>query len=81
MSNLLIFVFFALFDAGMVGICGLCCSGKENYSEGKILGIHVPPEAVEDEEVRTLTEAYRSGFRRFQRLNLVLGSWSLLFLF
>lgn len=73
MANLLIFVFFALFDAGMVGICGLCCSGKEKYSEGKILGIHVPPEAVEDEEVRTLTEAYRSGFRRFQRLNLVLG--------
>lgn len=38
-----------------------------------ILGIHVPPEAVENDEVRALTENYRTGFRRFQRINLAAG--------
>ena len=73
MMNLIIFIFFALLDAGIVGLCGLCYSGREKYHEGMILGIHVPPEAEEDEEVRALTGNYRIGFRRFQRLNLATG--------
>ena len=73
MMNLIIFIFFALLDAGIVGLCGLCYSERENYREGMILGIHVPPEAVENDEVRALTESYRTGFRRFQRINLAAG--------
>ena len=73
MMNLIIFIFFALLDAGIVGLCGLCYSGREKYREGMILGIHVPPEAVENDEVRALTENYRTGFRRFQRINLAAG--------
>ena len=29
MMNLIIFIFFALLDAGIVGLCGLCYSGRE----------------------------------------------------
>ena len=39
MMNLIIFIFFALLDAGIVGLCGLCYSGREKYHEGMILGI------------------------------------------
>ena len=73
MSELIVFFLFVLVDAGVVGLSGLCYSGREKYREGMILGIHVPPEAVENEEVRALTENYRTGFDRFQRLNLAAG--------
>ena len=73
MSELIVFFLFVLVDAGVVGLSGLCYSGREKYREGMILGIHVPPEAVENEEVRALTENYRTGFGRFQRLNLAAG--------
>ena len=73
MSELIVFFFFSLLNAGIVGLCGLCYSGRETYREGMILGIHVPPEAAEDKEVRTLTESCRTGFARFQRLNLAAG--------
>lgn len=73
MMNLILFILFSLLDAGIVGLCGLCYSGRETYREGMILGIHVPPEAVKNDEVRALTENYRTGFRRFQRLNLAAG--------
>lgn len=73
MMNLILFFCFALLDAGIVGLCGLCYSGREKYREGMILGIHVPPEAAEKDEIRDLTNNYRIGSRRFQRLNLAAG--------
>ena len=73
MINTVIFIFFALLDLSMVGLCSYCYSGKEKYSEGMILGVHVPSNAEEDEAVSSLTQKYRNGFRRSQRLNLAAG--------
>ena len=73
MINTVIFIFFALLDLSMVGLCSYCYSGKEKYSEGMILGVHVPSNAEEDEAVSSLTQKYRNGFRRSKRLNLAAG--------
>lgn len=73
MINTVMFIFFALLDLSMVGLCSYCYSGKEKYSEGMILGVHVPSNAEEDEAVSSLTQKYRNGFRRSQRLNLAAG--------
>ena len=49
MINTAIFIFFVLLDASMVGLCSYSCSGREKYREGMIFGVHVPPNAKEDE--------------------------------
>ena len=73
MFNTVIFIFFSLLDLSMVGLCSYCYSGKEKYREGMILGVHVPPNAEEDEAAAPLIQKYRNGFRRSQRLNLAAG--------
>lgn len=73
MINTVIFIFFALLDLSMVGLCSYCYSGKEKYRERMILGVHVPPKAEKDEAAASLIQKYRNGFRRSQRLNLATG--------
>ena len=73
MINTVIFIFFALLDLSMVGLCSYCYSGKEKYRERMILGVHVPPNAEKDEAAASLIQKYRNGFRRSQRLNLAAG--------
>lgn len=73
MINTAVFIFFSLLDLSMVGLCSYCYSGKEKYREGMILGVHVPPNAEEDEAAAPLIQKYRNGFRRSQRLNLAAG--------
>ena len=62
MINTVIFIFFALLDLSMVGLCSYCYSGKEKYSEGMILGVHVPANAEEDERFSEIP-APESGCR------------------
>lgn len=73
MFNLMIFIFFALLDASMAGLCSYFYSGKEKYAEGMILGVHVPPDAGTDEAVMSLTAKYKTGFQRSRNLNLAAG--------
>ena len=57
MINTVIFIFFALLDLSMVGLCSYCYSGKEKYRERMILGVHVPPNA---ERMKLLRRSYRN---------------------
>ncbi len=70
MITAVMFVIFLLIGVSIVGICAYCYSGKEEYQEGMILGVHVPEEAAADEEVRTLTRSHKKKLKRFQLLNL-----------
>lgn len=65
------FIFFLFLNISMIGLCGYCYSGKEQWQEGMILGIHVPREAQDHPEVQALAQKHRQLFRRFQWLNLL----------
>lgn len=69
--DIIYFIFFLFLDISMIGLCGYCYSGKEQWQEGMILGIHVPREAQDHPEVQALTQKHRQLFRRFQWLNLL----------
>lgn len=73
MINTAVFIFFVLLDASMVGLCSYSCSGKEKYREGMIFGVHVPPNAEEDETAASLMQKYRNDFRISRNLNLAAG--------
>ena len=73
MINTAIFIFFALLDASMVGLCSYSCSGREKYREGMIFGVHVPPNVEEDETAASLMRKYKGGFRISRNLNLAAG--------
>lgn len=46
---------------------------KERYNRGMILGVHVPEEAKDEEEIRTLCGNFRRRENLFQWLNLAAG--------
>ena len=71
MMAVICFIFFLFLDVSMIGLCAYCYSGKENWQEGMILGIHVPREAQQDPQVQALAAKHRKMFRRFQWLNLL----------
>lgn len=71
MMKLICFFFFLFLDISMIGLCAYCYSGKEQWQEGMILGIHVPREAQEHPEVQALAGKHRKLFRRFQWINLM----------
>ena len=73
MINAVIFIMFLFITILTVGLCSFIYSGKGNYSEGMILGIHVPADAAQAPDVKALTDRYKKSFRRFQRLNLAAG--------
>lgn len=73
MISAVIFIMFIFITILTVGLCSFIYSGKENYSEGMILGIHVPADAAQAPDVKSLTGRYKKSLGRFQWLNLAVG--------
>ena len=71
--SIVLFIIFLLADLFMEAIFIFVYSGKETYKEGMILAVHVPPEAADDDEVKTLTSSYKKNFKRFHLWNLLAG--------
>lgn len=72
--SVVMFIIFLLTDIGMVGIFAFIYSGKEQYSEGMILGVHIPKTEINHEEVQGLGEKYKKSLKKFNCWNLILGT-------
>lgn len=70
---MLVFVIFLFCDLLMAGVFFAVYGRKPVYEEGMLLGVHLPREAAQGEEVTALTTAYRRRTRRFYLVNLLLG--------
>lgn len=68
-----VFFIFLFVDILTVVIFMAVYGGKKNYSEGMLLGVHIPPYAVEEPEVKTFIEAYQKKSKRFYIVNLLLS--------
>ena len=77
MISAVVFIMFIFITILTVGLCSFIYSGKENYSEGMILGIHVPADAAQAPDVKSLTGRYKKSLGRFQWLNLAWNLWAL----
>lgn len=71
---------FLISDLIVIGVFAGIYGGKYKYKEGMILGVHVPSYAVDDPDVRVLTEKYRKQSKRIYIWNLAL-SLGIMFLY
>lgn len=71
--NLAMFFIFLLTDVSIVGIFMFIYAGKEKYSEGMVLGVHIPESEQDHPEVQELGKKYKSSFRKFSFWNFILG--------
>lgn len=71
--GIVMFIIFLLTDLSMVGIFAFVYSGKEQYNEGMILGVHIPETEINHEEVQNLGIKYKRSFKKFNFWNLIMG--------
>ncbi len=72
-TGIIIAVVFLFVDIMVVGISMVIYSGKTEYSDGMILGVHVPAAASSDPEVCALCGKYKKTIKVFNRLNMLAG--------
>ena len=68
------FVLFAMIDLVIVGIFYAVYGTKRKYSEGMLLGVHLPQSAAESEEVTAFMERYRRNTKIFYAVNVVIST-------
>lgn len=68
------FVLFAVIDLVIVGIFYAVYETKRKYSEGMLLGVHLPQSAAESEEVTAFMERYRRNTKIFYAVNVVIST-------
>ena len=72
--NIVMFIIFLMTDLSMVGIFAFIYSGKEQYKEGMILGVHIPKAEIDNEDVQNQVKKYKTNLKRFNLWNLLLGT-------
>ncbi|MDO4307056.1 MAG: hypothetical protein Q4C77_09480 [Eubacteriales bacterium] len=71
--GIVMFVIFLLTDLFTVLICKYAYAKRDQYAEGMIMGVHIPAEEVNNEEVQKICRESRKVWNRFHRVNLALG--------
>lgn len=67
-------IFFILMDFFLVGIAYAVYGKKRSYSEGMLLGVHLPRSAADSEAVISFMETYRRKSVRFYAWNGIIGA-------
>lgn len=73
MEDIVMFVIFLLTNLSLVLVCKYSYARREKYTEGMLMGVHIPPEEINNEEVQTICRESRKIWNRFHWGNLVLG--------
>lgn len=67
------FILFFLMDLFMVFLCRYAYRSRDKYSNGMIMGVHIPAEESENTEVQSICRKSRKDWNSFHRVNLALG--------
>ena len=68
------FLMFALIDLVVIGIFYAVYGKKRKYSEGMLLGVHLPLSAAESGEVTAFMARYYRNTKRFYAVNMVIST-------
>lgn len=71
--NIVLFIVFLLTDLLMSVIFIVVYGKKDVYKDGMILAVHIPPEEVENEEVKAIITSYKKIFKHYNFWNLLAG--------
>lgn len=70
---MMFWIFFAV-NLFTMGIIYAVYGGKRTYSEGMLMGVHIPESAAESDEVTAFMDQYRKRTKRFYLWNGIAGS-------
>lgn len=73
MGDTVMFVIFLVINFSIVMLCKYAYTKREKYTEGMLMGVHIPAEEVNNEEVLAICRKSRKIWNRFHRGNLILG--------
>ena len=71
---MIVTIIMILTDWLMVGVTKLVYSCKVAYRQGMLFGVHVPGDAAELPEVKTMIEKYQSWMKAFYRWHFAIGT-------
>ena len=67
---MMLFLIFLFVDLSVIGIFYAVYGRKRKYSEGMLMGVHLPESAACGEEVRRMMERYHARTKKFYLWNL-----------
>ena len=67
---MMLFLIFLFVDISVIGIFYAVYGRKRKYSEGMLMGVHLPESAACGEEVRRMMERYHARTKKFYLWNL-----------
>lgn len=71
--GMVMFWIFLFTDLSLVLICKYAYAKRDRYAEGMLMGVHIPEEEVNNEEVQKICRKSRKIWNWFHWTNLVLG--------
>ena len=71
---MIVTIIMILTDWLMVGVTKMVYSCKVAYRQGMLFGVHVPGDAAELPEVKTMIEKYQSWMKAFYRWHFAIGT-------
>ena len=71
---MLMFWIFIFVDLFTMGIIYAVYGGKRTYSEGMLMGVHMPESAAKSGEVTSLMDQYRRRTKQFYLWNGIVGA-------
>lgn len=71
---MVIFIIFLFVNVFVTGIFLAVYGGKQPYSDGMLLGVHIPDYAVQDADVDALVETYRKKRKWFYLINFLVSA-------
>lgn len=72
--SIALFVIFLFADLMVVLMCKFSYGKRDTYIEGMLMGVHIPQEEVDNEEVQSICLRSRKIWNRFHQVNLALGA-------
>lgn len=73
MEDLMMFLIFAICDLMVVLLCRYAFGKRDAYSEGMLLGVHIPAGCLEHPEVEQLRRKSSRSWNMFQWINLAVS--------
>lgn len=71
--DIVLFLIFFFTNIFVVAICQYAYGKRDRYEGGMLMGVHIPPWALEDEEVKRLSEKSQRQWKLFNRVNLAVS--------
>ena len=73
--NIVLFVIFLFTDLSIVLLCKVSYGKRDEYSQGMLMGVHIPASKLQNETVQQLCKKTQKYWNYFHLINLLIGGF------